>query len=376
VKNILLVAAENSAENYALQVVEAFRERGEEVSFFGVGGERLATRGMDVVVPVSQVSVVGIFELLGHLRAISRGMDRLVREAERRPACAALLIDFPDFNLRLAGRLRRLRIPIYHYIAPTVWAWRYGRVHTLRRRIDHEFLIFPFEVPIFTRERIPFTYVGHPLLPGIRRVGSPESFRQREGLDPDERVVALLPGSRSGEVESLLPVFLRALDRLPSSLRLRPYLVRAHSIDPARIEALLAGREVRVVSQERQYEVLTAAGLAVGSCGTANLEAALIGVPQLAAYRVHPLSYKLGRPLVKISRYSIVNILAGEALIPELIQHECTPANVAGEMASLLTDETRRAAMKEGYERIRSSLHPTDDPPAVAIARKIRADLG
>ncbi len=374
-KNLLLVAAENSAENYALQVLDAFAAGGAPVAFFGVGGERLAARGMEVVVPVGQVSVVGIFELLGHLRAISRALDLLASEAERRRADAALLIDFPDFNLRLAGKLGRLGIPVYHYIAPTVWAWRYNRVRTLRQRVGHEFLIYPFEVPIFERERIPHTYVGHPLLAGIQPSGSPASFRQKEGLASGDRVVALLPGSRAGEVEALLPVFLQALDRMPPELRLRAFLVRAHSIDPARIESLLAGRQVRVVSQERQYEVLTAADLVVTSCGTANLEAALLGAPQLAAYRIHPLTYKLGRPLVRISRYSIVNILAGEALIPELIQHHCTPSRVAGEMLSLLTDEERRAAMRRGYERIRGLLDPGIEPPAVTIAKKIRADL-
>jgi lipid-A-disaccharide synthase len=200
-KNILLVAAENSAETYALQVMQAFAEKQASFRFWGIGGERLLHNGLEIVVSNHSLAVVGIVEIVSHLFRIRRIMNLLFRQALERQTAAALLIDYPDFNLRLARRLHRAGIPVYYYISPTVWAWRYNRVKQIRRWVTRLFIIFPFEIPIYQKEKVTFTYTGHPLLDAVRISESRDQFRSRLGVGADEILLALLPGSRGALVE-------------------------------------------------------------------------------------------------------------------------------------------------------------------------------
>ena len=225
-RNILLVAAENSAETYAVQVVNEFAARGGGFHFWGIGGDRLAARGFENVVHNRTLSLVGIVEVLAHLWRIRGIMRRVFRLALERRADAALLIDYPDFNLRLARRLRRAGIPVYYYISPTVWAWRYGRVAQLRRWVSRLFIIFPFEVPIYEKERVTFTYTGHPLLSEVRVGESRADFRRRHGVGEGDTLLALLPGSREAEVRLLLPEILGAVGRLRREFSRQPCAIR------------------------------------------------------------------------------------------------------------------------------------------------------
>ena len=364
-KEILLVAAENSAENYALQVVSEFRSRNAAVRFFGIGGERLERQGMEIVIPSRELAVVGIVEVLRHIPRIRRALNRLLKTAVERRAAAALLVDFPDFNLRLARRLKAAGIPAYYYISPTVWAWRYRRVHQLRRAVERLFIIFPFEIPIYQREKVPFTYVGHPLAHIVRAKTERREMRRRLGVGDNEHLVAILPGSREQEVRRLLPRMLVALDRLGEELPLRAALLQAHGIPSALLDDTLGSRSLPIVSQNDGYDLLQAADAALSSCGSANLECALLGTPFVAAYRVNRFSYALGKGLVKIGRYSIVNILARKEVVPELIQGRCRSADMARELRSVLTDNERRRFMSAEFARIREQLQQERDPAAI-----------
>ena len=368
-----MVAAENSAETYAVQVVREFAAQGGGARFWGVGGERLRAAGCETVVDNRSLAVVGIFEVLAHLWRIRRVMMRIRRLARERRADAALLIDYPDFNLRLARRLRRAGIPVFYYISPTVWAWRYRRVRQIRRWVDRLFIIFPFERAIYEREGVTFTFTGHPLLQEVRPSEGREAFRGRFGVGAGDRLLALLPGSRDSEVQRLLPEILAAVARLRLEAPLKVFLLRAQNIHPQRLAAA-ADPGIRILEQEEGHALLQAADAVITTCGTSNLEAALLGAPFVAIYKIHPLTYFLGRPFLRIRLYSIVNILAGRQVAAELIQGECRPGPICAETKKLLDDPGRCEEMRGEFRRIAASLRQ-EARPAEIIYRQILADL-
>jgi lipid-A-disaccharide synthase len=374
-KNILIVAAENSAETYGAQVVEAFRRRGGGVHFFGIGGERLRSLGVDILVDYRELAVVGIVEVLFHLRKIKRVMDLLVRAARQKKADAVLLIDYPDFNLRLARRFKKAGIPVYYYIGPTVWAWRYSRVNLIRRWVDRLFVIFPFEKEIYEREKIAFTYVGHPLVPLVKPGVERSVYRDELNVRSGESLLLLLPGSREAEVTALLPRMLTAAESLQKEFRLKIFILRASNIPIERIERHSRGRRVVVIGQEEEFNLIHAADVVLSTCGTSNLEAALLGAPFVAAYRINPLTYALGRRLVRIGLYSIVNILAGSEVATELIQSRCRADLMARAVKTLLAVPEERERMRREFARIRGELETTR-PPADQIVERLAADLG
>lgn len=373
-RNVLLVAAENSAETYAAQLLDEFAARGGGYRFWGVGGDRLAARGFENVAPNRSLAVVGIVEIVAHLGRIHRLMRRLLRLARQRRADAALLIDFPDFNLRLARRLRRAGIPVYYYVSPTVWAWRYGRVRHIRRWVDRLFILFPFEEAIYRREHVTFTYVGHPLAAEVRPGEDRDAFRRRHGVGEGETVLALLPGSRESEVSRLLPDMLAAVAQLRRSRRLRVFLLRARNIRPELLAAAAAEPGIRVLEQEQGYDLFHAADAVITACGTSTLEAALLGAPFVVLYKVNPLTYFLGHRFLKIGLYSIVNILAGKPVAAELIQGECRPERIAAETQRILDDPLRREEMRAEFRRIAASLQQHERPAAI-VCREIKAEL-
>jgi lipid-A-disaccharide synthase len=374
-KNILLVAAENSAETYALQVLREFAANKGAFHFWGVGGERLQNNGLEVVVPNRSLAVVGIIEVVAHLFSIRRAMNLLFRQALARQTAAALLIDYPDFNLRLARRLRRAGIPVYYYISPTVWAWRYSRVEQLRRWVTRLFIIFPFEIEIFRKEKVTFTYTGHPLLDAVQVSEPRAQFRRRLGVGADETLLALLPGSRESEVRSLLPEIMAAVQMLKKEFKLKIFLQQAQNIDAASLGQALADQQIQLLQQDQGYNLLNAADAVISTCGTSNLEAALLNAPFVAIYRVNRLSYLLGKRFVKIPLYSIVNILAGRRVVAELIQENCRAGLIYLETKKILGDSAWRGQMISAFAAIRENLRQEQKPAAI-IYRQISADLG
>ncbi len=373
---LLIVAAENSAENYAAQIVDVFQRANTPVHFFGVGGDKMAEKGVELLFHNKELAVVGIIEVVSSIRKLKRVMNVLVKTTVARKAVAVLLIDYPDFNLRLAKKFKKAGIPVYYYISPTVWAWRYSRVHTIKKYVDHLFIIFPFEIPIYQREEVPFTYTGHPMVPMIRVTESRELFRQKRQIGAQELVVCLLPGSRRSEIDFLLPEMLVAMERLTNEFTLTLCLLKADNIDVSLIRYYLqrSAVSVSIVPQSEGYNLINAADIVLTTCGTSNLEIAILGVPFVAVYRVNPLSYKLGKRFVKIALYSIVNILAGKEVVRELIQQNFTAENIVVEMRRILTDPGVRAEMLVHFDAIRQELAQDSFPPEI-IRRKITADL-
>ncbi len=355
--SILIVAGESSGDKHAARLVQEFRAFDSQAAFFGVGGPRLAAAGTEILVPMKDLAVMGFFEVAVHLLRIRRIFGRLERAARDRKPDAAVLVDSPDFNLRLARKLKRLGIPVLYYISPTVWAWRSGRLKTIKRYVTKMLLIFPFEEEIYRRAEIPAAFVGHPLMESVRAGLTRAELFVKYGLDPRRKLITLLPGSREGEVARHMPVLIRAVPLLRQAFGAQFALVLAESLGSAWLDKAYPDRppDVHVLTQDG-YEAMAAADLVLSACGTANLETALLGTPLIAFYRLSPLTYTLGRPLVRISHYSIVNILAGRPVISELIQGRLTPENILSEAKAILSSPQKQSELKAEFKNLRGIL--------------------
>jgi lipid-A-disaccharide synthase len=371
----LIVAGEKSGENYGADVVRRFRETYPEARFFGIGGTNMAGAGVDIVRPMSELAVVGLAEVISKLPRIRRVFNGIRAEVVARKPAAALLIDSPDFNLRLAKRLKKLGVPVLYYISPTVWAWRRGRLKTIRAAVRKMCLIFPFEEAIYEEAGIPARFVGHPLLERVRTSFGREEFYKKYGLDPARKLVVLLPGSRKSEIGFHMPVLATAMGQIRDHVACQFVLVQAQDIEPGLLEAALPeGAPGLRILREDAYEAMAAADLAISACGTANLEVALLGTPLVAFYRVSPLTYAAGRRFVRIRDYSIVNILAGARIVPELIQGDFTPEAVAREAVRLLDSDAARAEQRAQFREIRESLGR--EPASRNVADELAALAG
>jgi len=355
--SILIVAGESSGDKHAAGLVREYKAKNPDVSFFGIGGPRLAEQGVEILFPMEELAVMGLAEVVSRLGRIRRIFHRLRGEAARRKPQAAVLIDSPDFNLRLAKRMKRLGIPVLYYISPTVWAWRRGRLKAIKKTVAEMLLIFPFEWEIYRQAGIPAVYVGHPLMETVRSGLARADFFKKYGLDPNKKLITLLPGSREGELRRHLPVLDRAIPLLHESFDAQFILVRAEGLDERLIGRLMPGTAsgLLILSGDG-YEALAASDLVLSACGTANLETALLGAPFIAFYRLSPLTYYAGKGFVKISRYSIVNILAGRPIVTELIQRRFTPQGLFRESKKILESAAEQSRLKEEFRKLHGLL--------------------
>lgn len=373
--SVFIVAGESSGDKHGARLVREFRAMHPGASFFGVGGPRLAEEGVEILFPMEELAVMGLVEVVSRLGRIRRIFHRLLGEAARRRPRAAVLIDSPDFNLRLAKRLKRLGIPVLYYISPTVWAWRRGRLKTIKKTVAEMLLIFPFEQEIYRKAGIPAVFVGHPLVETVGARLTRVEFFKKYGLDPNKKLITLLPGSREGEVRRHLPVLDRTVPLLGEAFEARFVLVRAEGLDEGLIGRLMPASigDLLVLSRDG-YEAMAASDLVLSACGTANLETALLGAPFIAFYRLSRLTYYAGKRFVKISQYSIVNILAGRPIVTELIQRRFTPQNLFRESKKLLESEKDRERLKEEFRKLHVLLG--EKKASVNAARELEKLLG
>ena len=354
---ILVVAGEASGDLHAAGVVRELRLRRPDVELFGMGGDHLRAAGAETVFDSHEIAVMGISEVLGRLPRILAALRGLTRLAEERRPAVAFLVDAPDFNLRLAKRLRRLDIPVVYYISPTVWAWRPRRTRQLARTVDRLLCIYPFEEPFLRARGVRASYVGNPLLDAPAPALEGAAARLSLGLDPSVPTLALLPGSREREVERLFPAMLEAARRLAADGPLQLLVPVAPTIDLSRLEKLAAGLPVPIkLLRARASDLLAAADAALVASGTATLEAALARKPMVVVYRVSWLTWIVGRLLVRVAHVALVNILAGRLIVPELLQSAMTPAAMADALRQVWRNSGRRAEILEGYREVRELL--------------------
>jgi lipid-A-disaccharide synthase len=339
-KRIMIVAGEASGDLHGASLVREARKLNPGLSFFGIGGPRMREAGVETLVDSSQMAVVGLVEVIARFGVISRAYLTLKRIMVSNPPDLLILIDYPDFNLRIARLARRAGVKVLYYISPQVWAWRVGRVKKIGRVVDRMAVVFPFEVPFYEKEGVPVTFVGHPLVDAVHPTMPRAEAQRLFGLDPGRQTVGLFPGSRKHEIERMLPVILESAkilkERFPG---LQFILPLASSLTMADIAPDLASSSLKVeVVQERGYDVMQVCDAIITVSGTVTLEIALVGVPMVIIYRVSPLTYEIGRRLVKVDHMGICNIVAGERVVPELLQHEAEPGRIAGEIGRFLTD--------------------------------------
>jgi len=354
---LLLSAGEASGDMYAASLATALKQRA-DVEIFGMGGPQMRAAGVDIVTDYSEVSVVGITEILSHLPSLIRAMRRLVSEAERRKPAFAVLTDFPGFHLRLARKLKGRGIGNIYYICPQFWAWRPWRVRIVRRRFVQALCIFPFEEKFFGDAGVPVKFIGHPLVGAVHAWLDRQGFCREQRLDPQKKIVTILPGSRSAELRQHLPIIRAACQLIHRDTQAQFVIAAAPGTDQDLVrDGWPAELSVKIVVGQT-YNALAAADAAIVSSGTATIEAALLDVPMVVVYRVTPLTAFLAKPLVRTPFFSMVNLIAAKRAVPELIQNDFTPTRVAGEILRLLNDQSARQALRQELAEVRQRLGP------------------
>jgi lipid-A-disaccharide synthase len=354
---VMLSCGEASGDLYAGALVDALRARDPQLHVFGLGGDRLRAAGAELVGDFHSLSVTGLVEALRVLPDSIAMYRRLVQAARREQPDVLVLIDYPDFNFRLMAAVRRLGVPIVYYVSPQLWAWRAGRLQTMKLFVDRVLPIFPFEESLYRNEGMDVRFVGHPLIDlAIVRENRAELARRLD-LDTNRPIVALLPGSRPNELHRLVPVLAAAVPRIASAVVGTQFVVARAPRLPESFFAPFHGVGATVrVADDCTDDVLAASDAVVTASGTATIQAALHGTPMVVVYRLSPMTYKLGKPLVRVPMYSMVNLVAGERVVEELIQDDCTPESVARECVLLLTDRDRVSDMKEQLAIVRERL--------------------
>ena len=353
----MISCGEPSGDLYAGALTSELRRREPGVRVLGLGGERLEAAGAELVGDYRRLAVTGLVEALRVLPASIGMLRRLLRVARETRPDVLVTIDFPDFNFRLAGAMRRLGIPVVYYIPPQLWAWRSGRMRTLQRLANRILVIFPFEPEIYRRAGVPATFVGHPLVELAGAALPRDVFLRGLGLSPSAPVVGLLPGSRRNEVRETLGRLLDATSLISASVPAAQYLLaRAPNLSGDLFDAAShAGRRVTVV-EERADEVLASCDVVITASGTATVQAAIHECPMVIVYRLAPLTYALGRRLVHLDTFGMVNLVAGERVAPELIQDAFTPEAVARETVRLLTDTVLRGRTLTALRSVKEKL--------------------
>jgi lipid-A-disaccharide synthase len=375
---IFLSAGEASGDMYAARLAMALKERA-NVQLFGMGGPQMRAAGVEIVVDYAEVSVVGITEVLKKLPSLRRAMKRLVDEAQLRRPPLAILTDFPGFHLRLARKLSPLGIRNVYYICPQFWAWRPWRANLVRRRFAQALCIFPFEEKFYRDAGVAVEFIGHPLVGNVKASMSREEFCAENGLSADKPIVAILPGSRRGEIEYHGAILGQALTELRRAIpEVQAVVAVAPGVNGAELQTYFSSDKGVGLVAGATYNALAAADLAIVSSGTATVEAALLGMPMIVIYRLSPLTAKLAKPLVRTKFFSMVNLIAGREVVPELIQDDFTPERVASEAVSLLSTSKesieKLEVMRRGLAEVTRLLGPPGavDRAADAIVGQLR----
>ena len=361
---VFVLAGEPSGDMLGGRLLGALRDQaGDRLEFFGVGGPRMAERGVMSLFPMEELSLIGFTEILPHLPRLAARLRSTVAEIRRRRPALVLTIDSPGFALRLQRRLGGLAVLRMHYVAPQVWAWRQERAARLAGDVDHLLALLPFEPPFFERYGLSCSFVGHPITEEAGRQGDGARFRRRYGIPPDAPLICLLPGSRRGEVIQHLPLLGQAVavlwQRFP---RVRLVLPTLAAIAPLVKELVADWKVPALVLEDRaeRFDAYAASWLAIAASGTVSLEAALAGLPLVTIYRTGPLSGWLARRLIKVPHVNLVNLILGRPAVPELLQEDCHPERIAATAARLMEDEDLRQAQQAALAEAIARLGPAD----------------
>lgn len=380
---IYIVAGEASGDVLGARLVAALRAHDPAIQVAGIGGDRLAEQGMPSLFPMRELSLMGLIEVLPNIRRLARRLNETTADITARRPAAIVTIDSPGFTLRLAERVRPLGIPIIHYVAPQIWAWRPGRIAKIKARVDRILCLLPFEPVIFEAAGIQADFVGHPVLESGVDAGNAARFRAAHAIPPGAPVLIVMPGSRRMEVTRLLPIFGAALRLLAPR---HPGLVPVLPVSAVVADAVRAGtagwpvRPILVTDLAEKHDAFAAAaegGAGLIKSGTSSVEMAVAGIPHLVAYRVNPITAAIVRRLVRVPFASLVNLLAERQVVPEYLQEAATPEALAAGLDGLLADGAAAAAQRSGFAEVLAKLRPdTGSLPSVAAAEAVLRHAG
>lgn len=357
-EEILIVAGEASGDLHASRLIRELTRLRPDLRFYGLGGDDMRSEGCELVAESREIAVVGITEVLKILPRARRIFRQLLDEVKRRETCTAILLDFPDFNLRLAKKLKQRGVRVVYYISPQIWAWRRRRIRTIRRTVDRMMVLFPFEVDFYRSQGVPVAHVGHPLLDEVPQI--PQAW-DRPIPDPkagERFVIALIPGSRASEVCAILPWMLAAAGILANDFPLQIRLIQAPSVDSTLFDSLLQAVPELEVERvlTRRFEAIADSHLAFCASGTATLEVGLLGTPMLVLYQLSSWSYLLAKWLVDLPHFSMVNLVLGQAAVPEILPPAPDPEPVVREASRLLADPSAIVEMRSALAELRPRL--------------------
>lgn len=358
-KKIMISAGEASGDLHAANLVKALRNFTPDLDVYGMGGDKLREAGARLQVDCAEMAVVGIVEVLFNLRRIMRNLNKLRHELKHNPPDLLILVDYQEFNFKLARAAKENGIKVLFYISPQVWAWRPHRVHKIGKLIDMMAVLFPFEEKFYKKANVPVRFVGNPLVDEAKPSKSREETLQQYHLDSSKKVIGLFPGSRRNEIRRILPTQLKAAEILKQKHpELQFILPVASTINEAEITAYTRQHPSLNIelANDHVYNIMQCCDAIITASGTATLEIALMGIPNVITYEISPISYFILKRLVTIENIGLVNIVAEKSIIKEFIQHQATAENIAGEIDKVLTDDEYRNKMISELNQVRARL--------------------
>jgi lipid-A-disaccharide synthase len=358
VKNILLIAGEASGDLHGSHMVRELKTIDPSLHISGIGGEELRKAGMEILFDARDLSVVGIVEVVSRLPQIRKAFNTLKQHIEQTPPGLVILIDYPDFNLRFAAIAKKHTVPVLYYISPQIWAWRKQRARKIARLVNMMAVVFPFELPLYEEQGLPVQFVGHPLLDRETGTFDTASSLAMFGMSEQWPVIGLLPGSRKSEIERLLPVMLDAARFIKQEFPHAQFIIPvAPGVKKEEIEAWVdRGKSTVTIVENQLHRALQVCTLVLVASGTATLETALMKKPMIILYKVSPLTYIIGRLLIRVPYIGLANIVSGKQVVPELLQGQANPGQIAGEARALLNNKNRMEQMKQELGYIRDRL--------------------
>jgi lipid-A-disaccharide synthase len=357
-KDVLIVAGEASADLHGSNLVRAMKRLDPAISFYGIGGKHMEEAEVKILIPASDMAVVGLTEVFSKIHKIAKARRKLKSLLKNNRPDLFIPIDYPGFNIHMAGLAKRYNVPVLYFISPQVWAWRTGRVKKIAKRVDRMAVILPFEEGFYRERGVDVEYVGHPLLDSIPQDLDRVKIIRKMDLENAYPVLGVLPGSRNEEIENHLPVMIKAVEILSSRYpHLRCLLPIAPTITPDLVQSFLKQSSAEInISQSSFYETLTACDLALVASGTATVETAIMAVPMVLVYRASPITYWVAKRFIKVPFVGLVNLVAGERVIPELLQNDVTPDRLAHEALEILEGGQKRENMIEKLGMVRERL--------------------
>jgi lipid-A-disaccharide synthase len=370
----MIVAGETSGDLHGSNLVSAMRGIASDLEFRGIGGRRMQEAGVALMAHSADMAVVGITEVIAKFNSIRKALNLMKADLTANRPDLLILIDYPDFNLMLGKTAKVCGVKVFYYISPQIWAWRRGRIKKIRSIVDKMAVILPFEEQLYRDEDVDATYVGHPLLDTVQTKYTRAEALQQFGLKDGPTTVGLLPGSRDTEIARLLPVMMRAAEILGKKLPGAQFVLPlAETLDLQSVEEILAASPVpvRIVSSNT-LDAISCSDVVIVASGTATLETALLGKPMVIVYKVSPLSYFIGKRIIKVGHIGLANLIAGKTIVPELIQDEANPERIATEVIHILSDEVRLRRMKQELRDLREKL---GEPGAAERAARLACDM-